>query len=56
MSNHLRLDQAEERRSAAQHDLYRTQNDVALQVCSAFLGLMFAEYALDIAVLNVQTT
>lgn len=56
MSNHLRLDQAEERRSAAQHDLDRTQNDVALQVGSAFLGLMFAEDALDIAVLNVQTT
>jgi outer membrane protein len=56
MANHLRLDQAEERRVAGKHDLERTQNDVALQVGSAFLGLMFAEDALDIAALNVQTT
>ena len=56
MANHLRLDQAEERRVAAEFDLERTQNDVALQVASAFLGLMFAEDALDIANLNVQTT
>ena len=56
MANHLRLDQAEERRVAAEFDLQRTQNDVALQVASAFLSLMFAEDALDIANLNVQTT
>lgn len=56
MANHLRLDQAEERRVAADHDLERTQNDVALQVASAFLNLMFAEDALDIAALNVKTT
>ena len=56
MSNHLRLEQAEERRVAAGLDLESTQNDVALQVASAFISLMFAEDALDIAVLNVQTT
>ena len=33
-----------------------TRNDVALQVASAFLSLMFAEDALEIADLNVQTT
>ena len=56
MANHLRLDQAEERRVAAEHDLESTRNDVALQVASAFLGLMFAEDALEIAALNVRTT
>ena len=56
MANHLRLNQAEERRVAAEHDLESTQNDVALQVASAFLSLMFAEDALEIARLNVQTT
>ncbi len=56
MANHLRLDQAEERRVAAEHDLESTRNDVALQVASAFLSLMFAEDALEIAALNVRTT
>jgi len=56
MANHLRLDQAEERRVAAEYDLASTQNDVALQVASAFLSLMFAEDALEIARLNVRTT
>lgn len=56
MANHLRLDQAEERRVGAEFDLESTRNDVALQVASAFLSLMFAEDALDIAALNVQTT
>ncbi|MCH1575889.1 MAG: TolC family protein, partial [Flavobacteriales bacterium] len=56
MSNHLRLDQAEERRVAAEFDLDKTRNDIALQVASAFLSLMFAEDALEIADLNVQTT
>ena len=56
MANHLRLDQAEERRVAAEFDLQRTQNDVALQVASAFLSVMFAEDALEIASLNVRTT
>ena len=56
MANHLRLDQAEERRVAADFDLQRTQNDVALQVASAFLSVMFAEDALDIAALNVRNT
>ena len=56
MANHLRLDQAEERRISAEHDLESTRNDVALQVASAFLSLMFAEDALEIASLNVQTT
>ena len=56
MANHLRLDQAEERRVAAEHDLESTRNDVALQVASAFLSLMFAEDALEIASLNVRTT
>lgn len=56
MANHLRLDQAEERRIAAGHDLEKTRNDVALQVASAFLSMMFAEDALDIARLNVRTT
>lgn len=56
MANHLRLDLAEERRIAAEHDLASTKNDVALQVASAFLSLMFAEDALEIARLNVQTT
>jgi outer membrane protein len=55
-ANHLRLDQAEERRVAAEHDLESTKNDVALQVASAFLSLMFAEDALEIARLNVKTT
>ena len=56
LANHLRLDQAEERRVAAEHDLESTRNDVALQVASAFLSLMFAEDALEIAALNVRTT
>jgi len=56
MANHLRLDQARERRTAAEHDLESTRNDVALQVASAFLSLMFAEDALEIAALNVRTT
>ena len=56
MANHLRLDQAEERRVAAEFDLQSTQNDVALQVASAFLSVMFAEDALEIASLNVRTT
>ena len=56
MANHLRLDQAEERRVAAEYDLDQTRNDIALQVASAFLSLMFAEDALEIADLNVQTT
>ena len=56
LANHLRLDQAEERRVAAEFDLQSTQNDVSLQVASAFLSLMFAEDALEIAALNVRTT
>ena len=56
MANHLRLDQARERRIAAEHDLDNTRNDVALQVASAFLSLMFSEDALEIAALNVKTT
>ncbi len=56
MANHLRLDQAEERRIAAGHDLEKTRNDVALQVASAFLSLMFAQDAAEIAALNVTTT
>lgn len=56
MANHLRLDQAEERRTAAEHDLESTRNDVALQVATAFLSLMFAEDALEIARLNERTT
>ena len=56
MSNHLRLDQAEERRIAAEFDLDKTRNDIALQVASAFLSLMFAEDAMEIADLNVKTT
>ena len=56
MANHLRLDQAEERRVAAEFDLDKTRNDIALQVASAFLSLMFAEDAFDIADLNVQNT
>jgi outer membrane protein len=55
-ANHLRLDQAEERRLAGEHDLESTKNDVALQVASAFLSLMFSEDALEIARLNVKTT
>lgn len=56
LANHLRLDQAEERRIAAEYDLEKTRNDVALQVASAFLSLMFSEDAEEIAALNVQTT
>ena len=57
MANHLRLDQAEERRVGAEHDLQtapRTTWPCRWPPPSS--SLMFAEDAFEIAALNVRTT